>query len=75
MEILLIKLYNFVYLNSYIPKKLEAYQNKITSWTSTHASLNKEQQITFMEQHKLKIKLMQQKHDVELKMIVEEHDI
>lgn len=51
------------------------YQDKISSWASTPASLSEEQKSAFIEQHKLTMRLMQEKYNVELKIMTEKHNI
>lgn len=62
-------------LDGHVSKKHKSYQDKITNWASTRASLSEQQQEAFIEQHKLKMSLMQKKHDYELKLISEKHEI
>lgn len=56
-------------------KKKKTYQDKITSWASTRASLSEEQKSAFSEHHKLKMHLKQEKHNLELQMMTEKHKI
>lgn len=48
-------------------KKQKKYQDKISSWASSRASLTDLQLSAFKSQHNLKIKLMQEKHDLKEK--------
>lgn len=64
-----------MFLDGHVPKRHKAYQDKITSWASTRASLTELQQAAFIEQQKLKISFMCEKHDTELKMMNEKHKI
>lgn len=56
-------------------KKQKTYQDKISCWTSTRASLIEQQQSAFIEQHKLKMDLMREKHTIEVNMMLEKHQI
>lgn len=63
------------FLDPQFTKKQKTYQDKITSWASTRASLSEMQQDVFKEQHQLKIALMLEKHKLEMKMMNEKHII
>lgn len=62
-------------LDASVSKKQKTYQDKITSWASSRASLTDLQQSAFKSQHNLKMKLMQEKHDSEEKRLSEKHEI
>lgn len=63
------------YSDNNVTKKKKTYQDKISSWASTRASLSEEQKSAFTEHHKLKMHLKQEKHNLELQMMTEKHKI
>lgn len=67
--------YWYLFLDGNVTKKHKVYQDKITSWASSRASLTEQQQIAFMEQHKLKMTLMREKQEAEIKMMTEKHNV
>jgi len=56
-------------------KKHKEYQDKISQWASTRASLSDQQRKAFIDHHQLKMDQLREKHAVELKMIAEKHKI
>lgn len=56
-------------------KKCKGYQDKISEWVSTRASLSDQQQKAFIDHHQLKMTQMREKHAVELRMMAEKHQI
>jgi len=54
-----------------VSKKCKGYQDKLSQWVSTRASLSNQQQKAFIDHSQLKMDQMSKKHAVELRMMAE----
>jgi len=63
------------YLDGHVSKRAKTYQDKITSWATIRTQLSEQQQSAFIEQHTLKMNLMQKEYDIKIKMMEEKYQI